>query len=67
MSDPCAIDFVSDFARAIYARLAEGEMLSGEEVTMLDPAVLEALRERARRNQRHLHEEGETLRLTAPR
>jgi hypothetical protein len=66
MENPHAIIPVTDPARAIYARLAEGEVLSREEVGVLGHTVLEELRARAERNQRVLLKEAGTLRLTAP-
>lgn len=66
MESSNAIIVIGDPERAIYARLADGEVLRGEEVTMLGHELLSALRARAQRNQRQLVEEADTLRLTAP-
>jgi hypothetical protein len=65
MGQADAIVLVVNAARAVYSRLADGEILSQDEVVRLDPGVLHELRVRADRNRRRLIEEAGTLRLTA--
>jgi hypothetical protein len=58
-----AIVQVEDRGRALYARLADGEALSEDEVRALDAHVIAELRARAERNHRRLVEESGTMRL----
>jgi len=55
-----------DVAREVYARLADGEVISMHEADAIGPHVLPELRARATRNQRQLTEDGDSLRLVLP-
>jgi hypothetical protein len=58
---------VRNVARGVYARLADGDILSHDEVLLLGEQVVAELRAQALRNQRRLVEAAGTLRLELPR
>jgi hypothetical protein len=66
MGDTEVPSSIRNATRAAYGRLADGEVLSHEEVELLGPEVVSELRAQARRNKRHLVEEHGTLRLEVP-
>jgi hypothetical protein len=66
MGDTEVPSSVRNATRAVYARLADGDVVGREEVELLGPQVVAELRARARRNKRRLVEEHGTLRLEVP-
>jgi hypothetical protein len=66
MGDTDIPSSVRNATRAAYGRLADGEVLSREEVELLGPQVVSELRAQARRNKRRLVEDEGTLRLEVP-
>ena len=66
MGDTEVPSSVRNATRAAYGRLADGEVMTREEVELLGPQVVAELRARARRNKRRLVEEHGTLRLEVP-